>query len=86
MLESTELAATFRPDIKLPNRPELAPRLERVFTVQQAAAHLGIGATTLRRLIAAGKIESFQPGCDARRITESQLSRFIERTSNGGPK
>lgn len=55
--------------------------LERVYTTTEAADHLRLAESTVRRLIRVGKLESFQPYCGARRITESQLARFIARAA-----
>jgi len=80
MSQSAELEATFRPIRNFPDRR--ASEIERVYTTTEAAAHLRIGESTVRLLIATGRLESFQPYTRCRRITESQLARFIARASS----
>lgn len=80
MNHSAELDAASPPNVRLLDRPQ--PRLERVFDVDEAAAHLRIKRGAVEGLIRRGLLESFQPYVERRLISESQLARFIARASN----
>lgn len=52
---------------------------ETLYKVPEVAERLGLGRTTVYRLIASGEIESIVIGERARRIPASAVDQYIER-------
>ncbi len=56
--------------------------LQATLTVDEAAAQLKIGRTSIWQLIRSGKIRSFRIG-RLRRVTEADLADFIQQQRDG---
>ena len=50
-----------------------------MYTLQQAAAHLGISESTMRRIIRRGEIAAIRVGLRKLVIEEEEIQRYLER-------
>ena len=59
--------------------------LPRLLTVEQAAAVLGVGSRTVRRLIWRGDLPAVRPVPGSVRIDSRDLAAYIEQLRAGSP-
>jgi excisionase family DNA binding protein len=69
--------AATAPPTRTPKRPEFHPLDRMLLTVEEAAAAIGVGRTTMFELIASGAVEAVRVG-RLRRIRPDALRAYVD--------